>query len=94
MNDEEKELTAALRKVAVGYSIEEVTEEYGVEDGEVRLVKRKEVRKEVPPDLRAVKMLLGEEGRDVSAMSDEELLDERERLLNELRENDGSKKKE
>lgn len=92
MKNEQKELTEALRKVAIGYSLEEVTEEYGVEDGEVKLVKRKEIRKEVPPDLRAVKMLLEDGGRDVASMSEEELLAERERLLSELRaeEEDGN----
>ena len=32
----------AVLKVALGFSVEEVTEEYGVEDGELKLVKRKE----------------------------------------------------
>jgi hypothetical protein len=79
----EHELSDAIRKVAVGYSLEEVTEEYGVEDGEVKLLKRKETRKAVPPDLRAVKMLLEGEG-DFGGMTDEELFAERERLLKVL----------
>ncbi len=68
-----------VEKLAHGYSVEEVTEEYGVEDGELRLVKRREVRKEVPPDLRAVKLL--EEEEDYAALSDEQLEAERQRLL-------------
>jgi hypothetical protein len=83
----EHELSDAIRKVAVGYSLEEVTEEYGVEDGEVKLLKRKETRKAVPPDLRAVKMLLeGEGSGELSSMTDEELFAERERLLKALEE--------
>lgn len=79
-----EQLNDAIKKVAMGYSLQEVTEEYGVEDGEVKLLKRKETRKDVPPDLKAVKMLLEESGQDFSSMSDEELNNERKRLLAEL----------
>ena len=72
----------AVLKVALGFSVEEVTEEYGVEDGELKLVKRKETRKDVPPDLRAVRLLM--EGTEVSELSDEALMAEKERLLREL----------
>ena len=82
----DKEIDAALRKVAFGFSLEEVTEEYGVEDGELRLVKRRETRKDVPPDLKAVKMLLDGSVADLSAMSDEELENEKQRLLKLLKE--------
>ena len=68
----------AVLKVALGFSVEEVTEE----DGELKLVKRKETRKDVPPDLRAVRLLM--EGTEVSELSDEELMAEKERLLREL----------
>ena len=73
----------ALLKVALGYSLEEVTEEYDMKDGEMRLIKRKETKKDIPPDLKAAKLLLGE--RDYSALSDEELAQEKERLLRELK---------
>ncbi len=82
------ELSETIKKVAVGFSLEEVTEEYGVTDGEVRLVKRKETKKDVPPDLRAVKMLLDGFGREVSEMTDEELKAERAKLLAELKESE------
>mgnify|MGYP005761738433 CR=1 FL=1 len=81
------EIDAALRKVAFGFSLEEVTEEYGVEDGELKLVKRRKTRKDVAPDLKAVKMLL-DGGADLSAMSDDELEREKQRLLKLLKEND------
>ena len=74
----------AVLKVALGYSLEEVTEEYDARDGELKLVKRKETRKDVPPDLKAVKLLLGED--DYSALSDEELQAEKIRLINQLKE--------
>ena len=74
----------AIMKVALGYSVEEVTEEYGVEDGELKLIKRKETKKDVPPDLKAVKLLMDE--KDWSVLTDEELEAEKNRLLAQLKE--------
>ncbi len=82
MNDEK--ILGAVRKVALGYTLEEVTEEYGVEDGELKLVKRRETHKDVPPDLKAVKILM--EDKDYSVLSDEELEREKIRLLKLLKE--------
>ncbi|MBP5242095.1 MAG: hypothetical protein J6Z36_00210 [Clostridia bacterium] len=81
-----KAVEAALKKVAFGFSVEEVTEEYSVEDGEVKLVKRRETRKDVPPDLKAVKMLLESGERPLTDMTDEELEKEKRRLLQLLKE--------
>ena len=81
--DNEK-INDAILKVALGFSVEEVTEEYGVEDGELKLVKRRKTRKDVPPDLKAVKLLLGDD--DLSALTDEELEQEKNRLLGQLME--------
>ena len=50
----EEEIKSAIMKDALGYSLEEVTEEYGVEDGELKLVKRKETKKDIPPDLKVL----------------------------------------
>ena len=80
----DKLLEDAVLKVALGFSIEEITEEYDARDGELKLIKRKETKKDVPPDLKAVKMMLGES--DYSALSDEELERERKRLLALLKE--------
>lgn len=79
----EKRIRKTIEKLAHGYSVEEITEEYGVEDGELKLVKRREVKKEVPPDLKAVKLL--EEAEDYSALTDEELEAEKKRLLLQLK---------
>lgn len=81
---QDEKLNEAIRKVALGFSLAEVTEEYAAADGELKLVKRKETKKDVPPDLKAVKLLLEE--RDFSALSDEELEEERQRLLRGLKE--------
>ena len=43
----EKSVKEAVLKVALGYSLKEVTEEYGVEDGELKLVKRKETSRPI-----------------------------------------------
>lgn len=80
----EKSVKEAVLKVALGYSLKEVTEEYGVEDGELKLVKRKETLKDVPPDLKAAKLLLEED--DYTAFTDEELEAEKKRLLKKLKE--------
>lgn len=73
----------ALLKVALGCSVAEVTEEYAEVDGKLKLLKRKKTKKDIPPDLKAVQLILEkrENCGDVSAMSDEELEKEKQRLL-------------
>ena len=78
----EGEIKQALLKVALGYSVSEVTEEFSVDEGELKLVKRKETRKDIPPDLKAAKLLM--EDTDYAALSDDELEAERQRLLRAL----------
>lgn len=79
------EVRDAVLKVALGFQVEEITEEYDARDGELKLIKRRETRKDIPPDLKAVRLLL--EGTDYSALSDEELEAERARLAAALSEN-------
>ena len=88
-----KKIDEALMKVALGYSVEEVTEEYAEVDGELRLTKRKETKKDVPPDLKAVQMLLSSAEDRVSELSDEELEEEKERLLKLLQSEKKTEKK-
>lgn len=78
---------AALRKCAVGFDTSEVVEEFTVKDGELKLVKRKVTKRDIPPDIKAVKMLM--DGEDPSALSDDELEEERRKLLESLKEIDG-----
>ena len=82
----EEKVRDAILKVALGCSVEEVTEEYGVQDGELTLVKGRETRKDIPPDLKAVRLLM--EGQDYSGLSDEALEKEKQRLLARLKEED------
>lgn len=82
----EKVLKALLKK-ALGYDAEETVSEYVESDDGVKLVKKKVTKKNVPPDVSAIKMLMEENGeKDVFAMSDEELIAERNRLLILLKE--------
>ncbi len=76
----------ALTKCAVGLSASETIEEFAVEDGELKLVKKKVTRREIPPDIKAVKMLLDSEA--CGGATDEELAAERENLIKMLKEGD------
>lgn len=84
--NKETQINEALLKVALGFQVAEVTEEYSEVDGAMKLTKRKRIKKDVPPDLKAVQLLLAETGTGYSAMSDEELEQEKERLLASVRE--------
>ena len=78
-------LKKALIKCAVGFDTSEVVEEYAADGDELKLVKRKVTRRDVPPDIKAVKMLLdGEVG--VAELSDEELEERRQKLIEMLKE--------
>ena len=88
----EEKIGQALLKVALGYQIAEVTEEYAEVDGELKLTKRKKTKKDVPPDLKAVQMLLSDGEGELCRLSDEELEREKERLLALLQTSEESKK--
>ena len=57
-------------------------EEFAVQDGELKLVKKKVTKREIPPDIKAVKLLL--DGRE--ELTDEELEAERQKLIDMLKE--------
>lgn len=83
-NKNKKSIKKALKKRALGYDSTEVTEEYTDDgDGGVKLIKRKVVKKNVPPDVSAVKLLIEIEGEesDFSTLTDDELELEKQRLL-------------
>lgn len=81
---EDSSVKQALKRCAVGFETGEVVEEFTVENGELKLVKKKVTRRDIPPDIKAVKMLL--DGENVSGLSDEELEKEKERLMAILKE--------
>lgn len=83
MREADENIKSALIKCAVGLSTSETVEEFAVgEEGELKLVKRKVTKRDIPPDIKAVKMLMEERGE----ATDEELEAEREKLLKLLEE--------
>ena len=86
MTQKDDSLEKALKKCAVGFDTSEIVEEFAVQDGELKLVKRKVTRRDIPPDIKAVKMLLDD--RREEDFSDEELSAEREKLIKMLKEED------
>ena len=74
----------ALKRCAVGFETGEVVEEFVMDNGELKLVKKKVTRRDIPPDIKAVKMLL--DGESITTLSDEELEREKERILAILKE--------
>ena len=79
------DIKQALLKRAIGFDAKEVIEEYVGGDDGVKLTKKKVTYKFVPPDVTALKLLIEGEEKDTSSLSDEELLMEKERLLESLR---------
>lgn len=80
MDDKEKKkLFASVLKKAAGYRTTETVEEYSLCDGEMTLTKRKVTSKDVPPDITALKYLLGD--YEEQKVSKEELDREREELI-------------
>lgn len=74
----EENLREALYKCATGLSASETVEEFTLdESGELKLVKRKVTKRDIPPDIKAVKLLIDERGEP----TDEELEEERKKLL-------------
>ena len=89
MEDEDK-IRKALLKKALGYSADEVVEEYSYNDeGELKLSKKKVTKKHYSSDIAAVKVLLERyyktyEDR-VMAMSDDDLAREKALLEQQLK---------
>lgn len=84
-----------ILKKALGYEVTETVEEYAVgDDGIKKLVKLKETKKHIPPDLSAARVVLDEMNRQgIERMTDSELEKEKQRLLKEIETQIKSKKK-
>ena len=88
-NKVSKELDEALYKKAIGYETDEVVEEYICDEaGDFKLNKKKVTKKYISPDLQSVKILLdklkGNEKNRYRDLSDEELLLEKQKILEKL----------
>lgn len=90
---DEDEILSTLKKKALGYAFDEVVEEYCQdENGNQVLCKRKITKKVNPPDFTALKFLLEKgDDDDISKMTDKELVREKERLLQLLKEKENKK---
>ena len=92
---DEQELKQALCRRAIGFECDEIVEEYVTDEkGVAVLSKRKITKKFNPPDVAALRFLLDQSNfsdDDISKMSDEELLREKERLLSLLKEKEEKK---
>lgn len=85
-NKSQLKIENALLKKALGYDATEVVEEYvSSEEGEIKLTKKKVTKKNVPPDITAIKILIDREQVPIEQMSDEELETEKQRLLTLLK---------
>ncbi|MBE5757476.1 MAG: hypothetical protein E7345_00910 [Clostridiales bacterium] len=86
--NERKKLEKALMDKAIGFTTQEVVEEYGFSGDDFVLQKRKTSTKSYPPDLSAIQMLLEEKGEEneLYNLTDEELEKEKQKLLSKLKE--------
>lgn len=87
----EKVVEEALIKKALGYDAEEITEEYVFDKDTMQqiLSKKKVLIKHFPPDVSAIKILLSYYGNktfdELEGLTNEELLVERDKLLEQLK---------
>ena len=85
----EEEIKKALLKKALGYESDEIVEEYTTdENGNSVLSKRKITKKFNPPDINALRFLFEQSDLpddEISKMSDKQLLQEKQRLLQLLK---------
>lgn len=81
-----QDVMSTLLKRAMGYTVEEIVEEYAGDEKGGELIKRKVTTKPVPPDVTALKTYIELSRQDdgYASMSDSELELEKERLINEL----------
>ena len=86
----EEQIKDALLKKALGYESDEIVEEYTTdENGQTVLSKRKITKKFNPPDINALRFLLEQSSLsddEISHMTDSQLIQEKERLLQLLKE--------
>lgn len=83
LNDKLKQ---TLIKKATGYKVEESVCEYGILEDEVKLIKKKVSTKYFPPDLTAINMLLNQKETNLIELTDAELEQEKQKILELLKE--------
>lgn len=88
-----EDILSALKQRALGYQSNEVIEEYTLDEHEnERLIKKKVTKKNVPPDISAVKVLLEFENQslndDLTKLSNEELDEKINEIISKLKESE------
>lgn len=79
-------LNQMLLKKAMGYKMKETIDEFALVDDELKLIKKKVTVKYYPPDLDALELLLKKQTvSGVNNLSDEELEQEKQRLMKKLK---------
>lgn len=80
------DVMSTLLKRAMGYTVEEIVEEYAGDERGGELIKRKVTTKPVPPDITALKTYieLSKQDDGYASMTDSELMAEKERLISEF----------
>lgn len=80
----------AIKQCVLGLTIHEITSEYVLDDqsGDMKLIKQKKVEKNLPPNADIIKLLYQktEEKIDYEKFTDEQLEQEKQRLLKQLKE--------
>ncbi len=84
---ENEKLAKSLLKKAMGYTVNEVVEEYVQEEDEMKLVKKKITTKHIPPDINAARELLDRcfVDDELKELTDEELLALESELIEKLK---------
>lgn len=90
--DNKELVKRALLRRAVGYEATETVEEYAECEGEIKLVKKKISKKNVPPDVSAAKMVMEECAAPVENLTDKQLEAEKLRLLHALKDAEHAKR--
>ncbi len=78
----------AIMKKALGYQVQEVTEEYTMVENELVVTKKKINTKLCPPDLEAIQLALQDKTSvedNLASLTDEELIEREEKLITLLK---------
>lgn len=88
-DDESEKLAKSLLKKAMGYTVDEIIEEYVNEENQLKLIKKKVTKKHIPPDISAARALLekcfNSDFENLKEMSDEELNKMKQQILLEIK---------
>ena len=85
----------ALKNCITGFTTKEITTEYAVDEetGDLKIVKQKVNEKNIPPNTDIIKLIYNhytEEKTDYNKLTDEELEQEKQRLILELKEKENA----